>query len=135
VSKHYDKIELQRNSLEDAIVSHRYSCTAAETVGDIVFFGSIDDTVERNTDNREQAPSVGIIIEKDGDTECIVQTYGPCLQTFTGLAKNKKVFLGTDGKPTTAKPGNGYIQAIGYTYAEEKLFINPSVDRIKQNPF
>jgi len=122
-------------SYADKIIE-TYICETHAEVGDVVYFS--DDTnskVEINTNNEVIYPSVGIIIEKITTTNCRVLMFGECDTTYSGLVKGKKVFLDTDGTPTSTPPTEGYVQCLGVCYGEDKLFVKPSVERVKRHPF
>ena len=129
----YDKINLLGNNLENAPITHEYSCDASAAVGDIVYFSS-DNFVTKQPDNKGEV-SVGVITEKVTSVLCKVLTYGPCFVTFSGLLVSKKVFLSSTGVPTSTKPSGGFVEVLGVCYEANKVFVNLSMGRVKQNPF
>lgn len=112
-----------------------FDCASTVAVGNIVYSApNVDNFVFVNVDNTVVAPSIGIVIEKPTSFTCKVQMYGPCSITFSGLLRSKKVFLSTTGGLTTTVPTTGYLQKIGFSYENDKVFIDPNEIRVKLNP-
>jgi hypothetical protein len=113
-----------------------FLCDSTAQIGDIVYIHPTENNkVIVNIDNCNDNPSVGIIVKKISITEAKVQLCGECSLLFSGLQKSKNVFLGLDGKLTNAVPNTGFIQKIGISLEDQKVFLNIDYMRIKRNPF
>lgn len=104
------------------------------SLNDIVYLSNISGVIERNIDNREIFPSIGIVIDKTASL-CSVLLYGECQTVFSGLIKGKPVYLSDTGSLTSIRPTTGYVQIMGFSYDTDKIFVNPSLNRTKLNPF
>lgn len=112
-----------------------FDCAVSVSIGDVVYpSDATDNLVITNTDNTKLSPSIGVVIAKPTTTTCTVQMFGECSLTFTGIQRSKKVFLDTDGTLTTSVPGTGYLQQMGFSYENTKVFIDPQEIRVKLNP-
>lgn len=115
------------------------SCLVGVAVGDLVYpSDTVADDVLECIDNVTTIPAIGIVTQKLTTTSCRVLTYGKYETAIGGLIKSKKVFLGTNGKPTTTVPTAGYIQPIGYCETDGSFFctaLNGVANRVKRNPF
>ena len=117
--------------------SFSYTCEDFASIGDLVYISeSLPTKVEINDDNMSDQPTIGIILKKVGDTNCIVCFIGklPAL-TFPGLSIGDKLFLSSTGTISSTVPTTGYIQELGFCYANDKVFLKPIYTRIKRNPF
>jgi hypothetical protein len=113
-----------------------YECDSSVSVGDVVFLSqTVDNYVYSNTDNKESLLSIGIVISKEDTTTAKVQIFGDCSLTFTGLEQGKRVWLSSTGQLTTSVPTDGYVHIIGMCYENNKVFINPELNKLKRNPF
>jgi len=113
-----------------------FNCASSAAVDDVVFHSnSATETVVVNSDNKDIGPSIGIITNKPTSTTCKVLLYGSCSATFSGLTVGKKVYVSSSGVPTATLPTTGYVQVLGMCYENNKIFVNPTIERIKRNPF
>jgi hypothetical protein len=111
-----------------------FDCALTVSVGDVVYPSiSVDNFVISNTDNTVIIPSIGIVVSKPTSTTCGVQLYGPCSLIISGIDRAKKVFLATDGTLTTTPPTTGYLQKIGFSYEQNRVFIDPYEVRVKRS--
>lgn len=109
-----------------------FDCEATAAVNDIVHQDSINDTkVIVNTNNTEVKPSIGVIIEKVTSTRCKVLILG--IQAgYTGLSIGSKIFLDTNGTPTSTKPSTGYVQTLGIAVSATQIYFTPNATRVLQ---
>jgi hypothetical protein len=133
------KLSLERRGLAGVVIAEaktvisNFNCEATAVVGDVVHVSEFDNnTVITNVDNLHSRPTIGILIEKLSATECKVLTHGKWTQSYLGLEKGKKVFLSVSGSLTTTPPNTGYVQVVGLCYEEDKIFVNPSKERVKR---
>jgi len=112
------------------------TCEASAAVKDVVYPDpGTNGHVLVNTDNREDTLSVGIIEEKLSSTLAKILVGGDSGQTFTGMNRANKVYIGTDGKPTIVLPTTGYVHIIGACHTNARLYVNIGTTRVKRNPF
>ena len=113
-----------------------FNCDASVSIGDVVYISNIQNNyVYTNINNRENLMTIGIVISKSSSILASVQLYGECLLTFSGLESGKRVWLSPLGGLTTVLPTNGYVHIIGMCYENDKVFINPELNKLKRNPF
>jgi len=111
-----------------------FNCATTLTVGDVVYQSStVDNFVVTSTNNNTFEPSIGVVTAKPSTTNCVVQFFGECSIPFVGIQRSKKVFLNTDGTLTTNVPTSGYLQQMGFSYEDNKVFIDPQEIRVKLN--
>ena len=116
--------------------SFPYTCEAIAEIGDLVYISeSLPTKVEINLNNTNDQPTIGIILKKVGDTNCIVCFIGKLPITFPGLSIGDKLFLSSTGTISSTVPTTGYIQELGFCYANDKVFLKPIYTRIKRLPF
>jgi hypothetical protein len=102
-----------------------FACDILAQVGDPVYYDPANPSkVLVPTNNTLDEPIIGIIESKTSDTLCQVLTSGYSDQTFTGLVKNKNVFLSSSGKLTNSLQTTGWMQIIGVAYENDKLQVN-----------
>lgn len=102
-----------------------YNCETSAAIGDPVYY-DLDNPqkVLVPTTNSGENPMIGIIESKLTPTTCKVLTHGYSSVTFTGLQKNKNVFLSTTGTLTNTLPSTGWMQIIGNGYENNQLYVN-----------
>lgn len=76
-------------------------------------------------------PAIGIILQKWGFTDCLVQMWGEVKGIYTGLSPGRVYFVNALGKPDLVPPspslgGRAYLQSIGVALDVAVLLINPS---------
>lgn len=124
----FDSIKTQ-DSVPSVILESR-NCSVSDSVGDLVVESETVvngvDAVSNNTDIR---PVFGIIISKQSDTICNVLIVGT-VGGFSGLIKARKVFLGTDGTPTSTVVTTGYLQCLGNARDVDTIDFNPQLNRV-----
>lgn len=109
-----------------------FDCEATAAIGDIVYQDALNDTKALvNTDNTETQPSIGVIIGKPTTTTCQVLVLG-IENGFSGLSIGNKIFLDTDGTPTSTKPATGYIQTLGIAVSATQIYFSPNATRVLQ---
>jgi len=113
-------------------------CRSVDNAGDLVRLASVElDTlyVERvNPYYRDQMPAYGIIIAKDNEVTCQVQTLGDVsVSAIDALTPGKVCYVGTNGRVTTTAPdainspsGIVLLQAIGYSGGVSRLSFTPT---------
>lgn len=108
------------------------SCTTSEQVGDLVIMSlTTDNTVERLTSNSYDVRlCVGIINEKPSTTTAIVIVLGVVTGLATGLERGKAVFVGADGKPSTAVPVADHRQIIGMAINSTDFVVNIEPNKV-----
>lgn len=126
----------QRNQVKSSEKFRIFDCDAIAIVGDVVFTSSFTaNKVLINLDNREENPSIGIIVNKPTVTTATVQLFGDCSLTFSGLIRGKNVFLSDTGVLTQIPPTNGYLQSIGTCIDQDRVYIDIDFRRVKRTPF
>ena len=109
-----------------------FDCEVSAAVNDIVHQDAISDTkVIVNVNNTETKPSIGVIVEKITTTRCKVLILG-IQGGYSGLSIGDKIFLDTDGTPTSSKPGTGYIQTLGIAVSASQIYFTPNATRVLQ---
>ena len=128
--------------LRDVISRHSewitriYNCDTEVSVDDVVHLSDLsDDTVVSEIDKRNSIPSIGVVLRKINPTKCVVLIKGYHPNTFSGLSRSKRVYLNTDGNPTTSVPTTGYLQVLGFCDTSDKLFVDVNLTRVKRSPF
>lgn len=113
-----------------------YNCESSTSIGDNVYMNpTISDKVEVATDNRNDNPIVGIVIEKLSSSVAKVLLSGECPLVFSGLDKSKPVFLSATGTLNNSAPATGFIQKMGMCLEDNKIFLNIDYMRVKRTPF
>ena len=118
------------------------TCTAAELVGDSVYFSddySAGTYQVRTADPRDllKIPAFGIITLKTSPTTCRVQWIGEVKDTYTGLTRNKTLFVGPDGRlsetpPTPLVAGYAMVQSMGVAMSSDIVLLVPSFSMTKR---
>jgi len=110
------------------------NCLITANVGDFVYPDETIDYLVTVAVNNTADPSViGIIMSKVSPTVANVLLVG-VVTGFTGLARGKLVFLGTDGKATTTKPLTGDVQILGKAVSSTEILVNPEAQKVRQAP-
>lgn len=110
-------------------------CFSTDNVGDAVYVmgpkvGDHYQVTASNIDDVATAPSVGIIIEKQSPTECVVQTTGIVYGVYAGLTPNKPLFIGTTSQltetvpPHKPTPGRRTLQLMGQAISATELLLS-----------
>jgi len=110
-------------------------CSSSEQVGDLVFIydGMIDGAlVVRKCDptDRAKMPAFGMIIEKTGTLDCVVQRHGMVFDLYSGLVPNDFYFVDLLGE-VGDYPRPGYKQNVGQAIADNVFFLNIEIGMTK----
>ena len=117
-------------------IVNNYNCDTTLAIGNLVYFSTaVEESVIKLINNRNVNFAIGIVEEKLTDTTCKVLHYGISLNNYANILLGKKVYLGSNGLPTSTLPNNGYIQVLGTTMYSNILFFNPITTKIKRYPF
>lgn len=114
-------------------------CTASEVITDFVYVAGNpvsgkDQVRKADPSDFSKMPSVGVVINKSGDTQCQVQWMGETPDIFSGLTAGDIYFLGSDAKiapnPPTSPTGM-FNQVVAVALSDTKAFINPENNLVK----
>lgn len=105
-------------------------------IGDAVYSCGVTDgiySVDRaDSSNSSKMPLIGVIIEKYGDTSCLVQLSGELKNVYTGLVPSKIYWIGSDGRPclfqnlpSLAPTDLSYGQSFGVSLGANVLLLKP----------
>jgi hypothetical protein len=127
-------VDSSSNTIEFAEkVAAEFDCDAGVAVGDLVVpSNTVSDTVEKITVNSYDGLVIGIVIRKISSTRCEVLASGK-ISGLTGIDFGKPLFVGTNGKLTTAKPVTGHLQAMGMSLTTTTGFLLPSMMKVIQS--
>jgi len=130
----YDVI-LQKLREEDTVSNVTVSnvqvtgyCTAAETVGDVVYINSSGDFRSADASSINTAKAVGVILSKPTTTTCTVIIAG-LVTGLTGLTMGQHYFLSeTVGQITATAPitSGAVIVQIGQAQSATSIIVNIS---------
>jgi hypothetical protein len=113
------------NDEESLRIVREFDCDSSTLVGQPVILSSTEiNKVIVPNNNFDVMPIFGIVESKITATTCKVITHGYSDVTFTGLVKNKNIFLSSDGALTTDVPLSGYMQILGIAYEDNKMYVN-----------
>lgn len=121
----------QEDALNAGVLIVEMDCTAAELVGDLVRLHAVTaNTVQRATDNLVDRPVIGWIKSKITTIRCRVATRGIiAVAHATG-----RVYLSDTGVFTSTPPALNYIQALGYSFGNGKLNLDPELKLTFKTP-
>lgn len=106
-----------------------YFCDSTAVINDLVYLSdSIDNTIIVANNNLSSTPVIGFIKSKFSNTIAVVYYFGK-FNNAIGLITGKKVFVGTDGLPTTTVPLTGYIQTIGISISTTEFIFETNLNR------
>jgi len=77
-------------------------------------------------------PAIGILIQKWGFTDALVQLWGEIKNIYTGLSPGRTYFIDSAGRPTLVPPdpattgGRAYLQVIGVALDVGVLLVKPA---------
>jgi hypothetical protein len=110
-------------------------CMLTDQIGDVVYIrgdmngyykvARVDVTLS------SKIPAIGIIVQKWGFTNALVQITGELKGIYTGLTAGKTYFVGTNGRPNITPPspsfgGRAYVQPIGVALDQGVLLVRPA---------
>lgn len=107
------------------------TCPSGLTVGDFVYAsgpaaGDVLTVDKADILNGAKMPSLGVVIEKPTATTARVMLLGLYTPGVV-LALNKVAYVGANSRLTTTMPlGNVYVQRVGMTIDQGRVFLNPS---------
>jgi hypothetical protein len=104
------------------------NCLAADVVGNTVYItgdkvGKYYQVSTTDPTDPAKMPAVGIIIQKDSATECIVAPFGEITDIYTGFTPGESLYVGADSRPTHTPPSPGVQQYLGEAWASDVLFL------------
>jgi len=109
------------------------NCQAADAIGDAVYVsgdmvGGLLQVTKADVDNSAKMPAVGLIVDKLGPTDCLIQLGGEVAGVYSGLIPNLSLFVGTDGRLTHTRParpgaGSRYVQILARALATDVLYL------------
>ena len=112
-----------------ANISQIMDCAASVVVNDWVYQSlTTNNRAIKATNNSPNAPVIGIVIDKPTTTTCEVLLNG----TYNLAVDRGKMFLGTGGVASNVGPGSGYLQTLGVSFGNGKVYINPNLNRVKR---
>lgn len=104
-----------------------YTCTASESVGDVVFINSSGLAERADADDLATLPAIGMISAKDGDTSCTVQLGAECEITRTpDLLPGRRYYVHSLGAIHTPEDGlsaKAYWQVVGFAKTSSILVL------------
>lgn len=77
-------------------------------------------------------PAIGIVIQKWGFTDALVQLWGEVRGIYSGLSPGRTYFIDDDGRPTLNPPdpatlgGRAYLQVLGVALDVGVLLVKPA---------
>ncbi len=75
-------------------------------------------------------PAIGIITQKWGFTDALVQLWGEVKNIYTGLTPGRSYFVDASGRPALTPPaptgGRAYLQVIGVALDVGVLLVKPA---------
>lgn len=111
-------------------------CFSTDAVGDFVYVmgdavGNIYQVTKLDPTNESKMPFAGVIIEKSGPQDCIVQLTGVVQGAYSALTPGKLILAGLDAKPaeTIDRPTTGVRirQVVGIALSSTDMLIQPMV--------
>jgi len=122
--------------------TRKANCQSSDAIGDFVCIsgdpvGGIDTVTKADPTDFNKMPAVGVIVAKDGPTQCLVQWFGETPEIFSGLSSGEIYFVGLDSKiaerpPLGASPT--FSQSIGVATASNRLYLSPDNNMTKRLP-
>lgn len=103
---------------------------AGSVAEDLVYLDpNNDEAVLVATDNLSPSPIIGMILTKPTATKAEVVLLGEVSYTIS----RGYMYVGTDGKLSlTGTDTNGYLQRMGISYGNGRIYINPESMRVKR---
>lgn len=108
-------------------------CLVTDAIGHAVYVSGdkvagLLQVTRADVDNPGKMPAIGLIVDKLGATDCLVQLEGEVTGIYSGLTPNQSLFVGTDGMLThtrPARPGTGsrYVQVLARALATDVLYL------------
>lgn len=106
-------------------------CTATEQPGDLVrLHATTANLAEKAVDNTVNRPVIGYVLSKPSAVRCKVAIRG-FLDIAIGLGR---LYLGTSGQLAVISPGTDYRQALGISFGNGKIYLDPSPILTKNIP-
>ena len=112
------------------------NCESADAVGNAVYVTgpSVAGKYQVATADPADAakmPAVGVIVEKSGSTDCVVQTLGEMVGVVSGLTPGRLVMVESSGTighslPTPGVGATARIQYIGTALDADAVFLCPN---------
>jgi len=112
-----------------------YNCNSSAQVGDWVRMSqTANNQIVVCNDNTSKAATVGVIVEKSGDTIAYVLLIGHYTTGSTSLIKGLNVFQAITGGVTSdaTAVNSGYLQILGVALSESVILVRPQLQRIKR---
>lgn len=102
------------------------NCLAGDVAGAVVYVtGDISNNrlqvATCDPTDPAKRPPVGVIVQKQASTECVVQGGGLALGLYSGLTPGAEVFVAADGTPTTTPPSGIPQVRIGIAVASDSI--------------
>lgn len=117
----------------------RANCQPTDAINNCVYITGntldVPDVTTVDVFDLTKMPAIGIIIEKESMTECLVQVLG-LFNTLSGVIIGHRYFIDGAGFPSPAMPvpapgGIAVVQVVGYGYDDDTILIstelNPTV--------
>jgi hypothetical protein len=113
----------------------RVVCMLTDQIGDAVYIrGNMNGyykVARADVTLSSKIPAIGIIVQKWGFTNAIVQVNGELKGVFSGMRAGKMYFVGSDGRPSATPPvphhgGRAYVQPIGVALDQGILLVKSS---------
>lgn len=107
-------------------------CDLSLSVGDYVYQSpSVNNKALKASDNNTPTPVIGKAIRKPTTTTCDV-LHGGVTSEASMSGVRGKIFVSASGSPTTTVPTSNYLQAIGFSYGDGKIFLDVTATRVKR---
>ena len=108
------------------------ACEETAAINDFVYqSGDTDDFAVVAETNTEDPSVFGLIFAKTTPTLALVMLLG-AKNGYSGLVRNKNVYLGTDGKATTTPPSTGDLQILGIALSSTRILFKPILQKVRQ---
>lgn len=110
--------------------THEFDCEPSAAVGDLVRHDPGTDNFARvAVDNTEKQPIIGYIIEKPSPTRCIAMLEGE----LDYAIDRGRLYLSAGGQFTVISPDANYLQVLGESFGDGKIYFSPSGTVLKKN--
>jgi len=109
------------------------ACLATSDVNDFVYQSPTqDDFVLSSTSNTHDPSVFGLIESKPFPTAttCNVQLLG-AREGYSGLSRNKNVYLSVTGGATTVPPTTGDLQILGLALSPTRILFKPNLQKVR----
>jgi len=104
-------------------------CVAGVSVGDWVYQDAITGNLAvQATDNLSAKPVIGIVKSKPSSTTCLVLLSG----IYNLNVGHGRIFIDATGSASPTAPSTGYLQVLGESFGDGKIFVGVNKMRIKR---